>query len=59
MLTSHFSIVQKSIEKKIEKGQIVGNKKKDRIPKQVLKENKARQILRKTKIFYPLIRTRT
>ena len=36
-----------------------GNKAKGRISKQVFQENKARQIFRKKKIFYPLIRTRT
>ena len=38
---------------------LVGNKAKGRISKQVLQENKARQIFRKTNICYPLIRTRT
>ena len=36
----------------------VGNKAKGRISKQMLQENKARQIFRKTNISYPLIRTR-
>ena len=36
----------------------IGNKAKVRISKRVLQENKARQIFRKTTIFYPLIRTR-
>ena len=39
--------------------QFVGNKAKGRITKRVFQENKARQILRKTNISYPLIRTRT
>ena len=39
--------------------QLVGNKAKGRISKQVFQENKARQIFRKTNISYPLIRTRT
>ena len=38
---------------------IVGNKPKVRISKRVFQEKKARQIFRKTKISYPLIRTRT
>ena len=37
----------------------VGNKAKGRILKRVFQENKARQIFRKTNIFYPLIRSRT
>ena len=37
--------------------EVVGNKAKKRISKQVLQENKARQIFRKANIFYPLIRT--
>ena len=37
----------------------VGNKAKGRISKPVFQENKARQIFRKTNIFYPLIRPRT
>ena len=36
----------------------VGNKAKGRISKRVFQENKALQIFRKTKISYPLIRTR-
>ena len=36
---------------------IVGNKAKGQISKRVLQENNARQIFRKTNIFYPLIRT--
>ena len=39
--------------------QLVGNKAKGRISKQVFQENKARQIFRKTNISYLLIRTRT
>ena len=39
--------------------QLVGNKAKGRISKQVFQENKARQIFRKTNISYPLIRTCT
>ena len=39
--------------------QIAGNKAKGRISKQVFQENKARQILRKTNISCPLIRTHT
>ena len=35
----------------------VGNKAKGRISKRVFQENKARQIIRKTNISYPLIRT--
>ena len=35
----------------------VGNKAKGRLFKQVLQENKARQIFQKTNIFHPLIRT--
>ena len=35
----------------------VGNKAKGRISKRVFQENKARQISRKRKFFYPLIRT--
>ena len=38
---------------------VVGNKAKGRISKRVFQENKARQIFRKTNIFYPQIRTRT
>ena len=38
---------------------IVGNKAKGPISKRVFQENRARQIFRKTNIFYPLIRTRT
>ena len=34
----------------------IGNKAKGPISKRVLRENKARQIFRKTNIFYPLIR---
>ena len=34
----------------------VGNKAKERIPKRVFQENKARQISRKTIISYPLVR---
>ena len=41
------------------KVQVVGNKTKGGILKQMFKENKARQIFRKTNISYPLIRTRT
>ena len=37
----------------------VVNKAKGRISKRVFQENKARQIFRKTKISYPLIRTHT
>ena len=37
----------------------VGNKAKGRISKRVFQENEARQIFRKTNIFYPLTRTRT
>ena len=40
-------------------GQRVGNKAEGRISKRVLQENKAGQIFRKMKFFYPLIRTRT
>ena len=40
------------------RSQFVGNKTKGRISKLVLQENKARQILRKTIISYPLTRTR-
>ena len=36
--------------------QFVGSKTKGRISKRVLQENKARQIVQKTKAFYPLIR---
>ena len=39
--------------------QIVRNKAKGRISKQVFQENKARQIFRKTNISYPLIWTHT
>ena len=39
--------------------QIIGNKAKGRISKRVFQENKARQIFRKTNIYYPLLRTRT
>ena len=39
--------------------QLVGNKAKGRISKQVFQENKACQIFRKTNISYSLIRTRT
>ena len=38
--------------------EIVANKAKERISKQVFQENKARQIFRKTNISYPLIRSR-
>ena len=38
---------------------IIGNKAKGRISKQVFQENKARQIFRKTNISYSLTRTRT
>ena len=37
----------------------LGDKASGQISKRVLQENKARQILRKTNITYPLIRTRT
>ena len=37
----------------------VGNKAKGQILKRVFQENKVRQIIRKTNISYPLIRTRT
>ena len=40
-------------------GQRVGNKAEGQISKRVFQENKAGQIFRKMKIFYPLIRTRT
>ena len=43
----------------VKKTDFVGNKPKGRISKQVLEGNKARQVFRKTKISYPLIRTRT
>ena len=36
----------------------VSNKAEGRISKRVFQENKARQIFRKTNIFYPQIRTR-
>ena len=39
--------------------QLIGNKAKGRISKQVFQENKAHQIFRKTNISYPPIRTRT
>ena len=39
--------------------QIAINKAKGRISKRVFRENKARQIFRKTNISYPLIRTDT
>ena len=39
------------------KAKCIGNKAEGRISKRVFQENKARQILRKTNIFYPLIRT--
>ena len=39
--------------------QLVGNKAKGWISKRVFQENKARQVFRKTNIFYPLIRTHT
>ena len=39
--------------------QYVGNKAKGQISKQVVQENKARQISRKTNIYYPLICTHT
>ena len=38
--------------------QNIGNKAKGRISKRVFQKNKARQIFEKTKISYPLIRTR-
>ena len=38
---------------------LVGNKAKGRISKRVFQKKKARQIFRKTNIFYPLIRTST
>ena len=41
----------------VRQANFVGNKAKGRISKRVLQENKARQIFRKTNIFYPLIRT--
>ena len=41
----------------IVKRHFVGSKAKERISKRVLQENKARQIFRKTNIFYPLIRS--
>ena len=41
------------------KRHFVGKKAKRRISKRVLQKNEARQILRKTNISYPLIRTRT
>ena len=40
-------------------GIIVGNKAKERISKRVFQEKKARQIFRKTNIFYPLVSSRT
>ena len=39
--------------------QLIGNKAKGRISKQVFQENKVHQIFRKTNISYPLIRTPT
>ena len=53
-----FSLKENNLHS-ISKDKIVGNKAKGRISKRVLQENKARQISRKTKISYPLIRTRT
>ena len=47
----HCSIVEKE-------QRYVGNKAKGRISKRVFQENKARQILRKTDISYPLIHKR-
>ena len=41
------------------KRHFVGKKAKRQISKRVLQKNEARQILRKTNISYPLIRTRT
>ena len=41
------------------KRHFVGKKAKRRFSKRVLQKNEARQILRKTNISYPLIRTRT
>ena len=38
---------------------LIGNKAKERISKRVFQEKKARQIFRKTNIFYSMIRTRT
>ena len=38
--------------------QVVGNKANGRISKRVFQENKGREILRKTNISYPLVRTR-
>ena len=42
-----------------QKKDMVGSKVKRRISKQVLQENKARQMFRKTNSSYPLKRTRT
>ena len=42
-----------------QKKAMVGSKVKRRISKQVLQENKARQMFRKTNSSYPLKRTRT
>ena len=39
--------------------EFIGNKVKRQISKRVFQENKARQIFRKTNIFYPLLHTRT
>ena len=41
------------------KQKLVRNEAKGQISKRMFQENKARQIFRKTNIFYPLIRTRT
>ena len=47
--------VSRSKSYPVDKGcQFVGNKTKGQISKQVLQENKARQILRKMNISYPL-----
>ena len=57
------SLIQKisnpfSNSSKTHEDRVVDNKAKGRISKQVLIENKARQVFRKTNISYPLIRTR-
>ena len=57
MDTFHAAILRLNFE--LQDNQFVGNKAKGRISKRVFQENKARQIFRKTNIFYPLIRTRT
>ena len=53
---SHFEM--ESLGTALNLYQNIGNKAKGRISKRVFQENKARQIFRKTNIYFSLIRTR-